>query len=74
MEIHSQLGKRGAVILQASEAQNVTTCVTCPCAGPAGMLPFSILLKVSLAGISTGAFPSIEDNRNQLVFFSFSLI
>lgn len=46
----------------ASEAQNVTTCVTCPCAGPAGMLPFSIL-QISLAGIRTGASPSIEDDR-----------
>ena len=41
----------------------MTTCVTCPCAGPAGMFPFSVLLKISLAGISTGASPSIEDNR-----------
>lgn len=74
MEMRSQLGKRGAVILQASEAQNVTICVTCPCAGSVGMLPFSVL-KISLAGINTGTFPSVEDNRNPagVVFLLFGI-
>lgn len=72
--MHSQLGKKGAAILQASEAQTVTICITRPCAGSVGMLSFSIR-KISLAGINTGTFPSIEDNRKPagVVFLLFDI-